>query len=266
MASCSDVAIHPKIASLVVFFFSIFAFATCGGYSGKVSYWVSCNGKPNVTVTVPFGYPFRLNQAVFSPPTAELCNKTEPGEVHLVGDFSSSAQFFVTVAVFAFLYSMAALAVYLGYFHLYRGAGGKLPLAVSPSVRPSILVVVVVGGPTGRTTAPTMHLRGSPSLGGGWNRGGWGGSPRLPEVWVLGSRRTWGCPPYLGFGGWPLALSVFGVPPPKIRVCPPRAFGVHLDLRVLGFCSGIWGPLKFLGSTWICGIWGSPGEIGVCSP
>uniref|UniRef100_A0A8B9C6G6 MARVEL domain-containing protein n=1 Tax=Anser brachyrhynchus TaxID=132585 RepID=A0A8B9C6G6_9AVES len=70
-----------------------------------------------------------LNQAVFSPPTAELCNKTEPGEVHLVGDFSSSAQFFVTVAVFAFLYSMAALAVYLGYFHLYRGAGGKLPLA-----------------------------------------------------------------------------------------------------------------------------------------
>uniref|UniRef100_A0A8B9C790 MARVEL domain-containing protein n=1 Tax=Anser brachyrhynchus TaxID=132585 RepID=A0A8B9C790_9AVES len=129
MASCSDVAIHPKIASLVVFFFSIFAFATCGGYSGKVSYWVSCNGKPNVTVTVPFGYPFRLNQAVFSPPTAELCNKTEPGEVHLVGDFSSSAQFFVTVAVFAFLYSMAALAVYLGYFHLYRGAGGKLPLA-----------------------------------------------------------------------------------------------------------------------------------------
>ncbi|XP_040399645.1 synaptophysin-like protein 1 [Cygnus olor] len=110
-------------------FFSIFAFATCGGYSGKVSYWVSCNGKPNITVTVPFGYPFRLNQAVFTPPTAELCNKTEPGEVHLVGDFSSSAQFFVTVAVFAFLYSMAALAVYLGYFHLYRGAGGKLPLA-----------------------------------------------------------------------------------------------------------------------------------------
>uniref|UniRef100_A0A8B9EJI2 MARVEL domain-containing protein n=1 Tax=Anser cygnoides TaxID=8845 RepID=A0A8B9EJI2_ANSCY len=121
-------------ASLVVFFFSIFAFATCGGYSGKVSYWVSCNGKPNVTVTVPFGYPFRLNQAVFSPPTAELCNKTEPGEVHLVGDFSSSAQFFVTVAVFAFLYSMAALAVYLGYFHLYRGAGGKLPLAVPPMI------------------------------------------------------------------------------------------------------------------------------------
>ncbi|NWZ30007.1 SYPL1 protein, partial [Asarcornis scutulata] len=101
-------------------FFSIFAFATCGGYSGSVSYLVSCNGNPNITVTVPFGYPFRLNQAVFTPPTAELCNKTGPGEVHLVGDFSSSAQFFVTVAVFAFLYSMAALAVYLGYLHLYR--------------------------------------------------------------------------------------------------------------------------------------------------
>lgn len=110
-------------------FFSIFAFATCGGYSGNVSYLVSCNGSPNITVTVPFGYPFRLNQAVFTPPPAELCNKSGPGEVHLVGDFSSSAQFFVAVAVFAFLYSMAALAVYLGYLHLYRGAGGKLPMA-----------------------------------------------------------------------------------------------------------------------------------------
>ncbi|XP_072704241.1 synaptophysin-like protein 1 [Ciconia boyciana] len=109
-------------------FFSIFAFATCGGYSGAVSFWVSCRGQSNTTVTAPFAYPFRLNHATFTPSLTNLCNNTWPTDVHLVGDFSSSAQFFVTVAVFAFLYSMAALALYLGYLHLYRGAGGKLPL------------------------------------------------------------------------------------------------------------------------------------------
>ncbi|KAK4805336.1 hypothetical protein QYF61_021883 [Mycteria americana] len=109
-------------------FFSIFAFATCGGYSGAVSFRVSCRGQSNTTVTAPFAYPFRLNHAAFAPSLTNLCNNTWPTDVYLVGDFSSSAQFFVTVAVFAFLYSMAALALYLGYLHLYRGAGGKLPL------------------------------------------------------------------------------------------------------------------------------------------
>ncbi|XP_068280863.1 synaptophysin-like protein 1 [Nyctibius grandis] len=109
-------------------FFSIFAFATCGGYAGGVSFRVICDGQSNTTVTAPFAYPFRLNHATFTPSLTNLCNKTWPADVHLVGDFSSSAQFFVTVAVFSFLYSMAALAVYLGYLHLYRGAGGKLPL------------------------------------------------------------------------------------------------------------------------------------------
>ncbi|XP_064296262.1 synaptophysin-like protein 1 [Phalacrocorax carbo] len=110
-------------------FFSIFAFGTCGGYSGTVSFWVSCWGQPNTTVSAPVAYPFRLNYATFTPSLANMCNKTWEADVHLVGDFSSAAQFFVTVAVLAFLYSMAALAIYLGYFHLYRGAGGKLPLA-----------------------------------------------------------------------------------------------------------------------------------------
>ncbi|KAM6188751.1 synaptophysin-like protein 1 [Sarcoramphus papa] len=109
-------------------FFSIFAFATCGGYGGAVSFRISCDGQPNITVTASFAYPFRLNHAVFTPSLTKVCNKTWLTDVHLVGDFSSSAQFFVTVAVFAFLYSMAALALYLGYLHLYRGAGGKLPL------------------------------------------------------------------------------------------------------------------------------------------
>ncbi len=48
-----------------------------------------------------------------------LCNHTVPA-THLVGDSSSSVEFFVAVAVLAFLYSMVALLVYLGYMHVYR--------------------------------------------------------------------------------------------------------------------------------------------------
>ncbi|XP_065510707.1 synaptophysin-like protein 1 isoform X2 [Caloenas nicobarica] len=109
-------------------FFSIFAFATVGGYGGAVSFRISCFGQSNVTVTAPFAYPFRLNEATFSPSLTGLCNGTWPRDLHLVGDFSSSARFFVAVAVLAFLASMAALGLYLGYLHLYRGAGGRLPL------------------------------------------------------------------------------------------------------------------------------------------
>ncbi|XP_074663657.1 synaptophysin-like protein 1 [Strix aluco] len=110
-------------------FFSIFAFATCGGYSGAVSFLVSCGGQSNVTVTAPFAYPFRLNQATFTPALPRVCNRTWATDVHLVGDFSSGAQFFVAVAALAFVYSAAALALYLGALQRYRGAGGALPLA-----------------------------------------------------------------------------------------------------------------------------------------
>lgn len=50
---------------------------------------------------------------------ATLCNNTA-SETHLMGDSSSSVEFFVAVAVLAFLYSMVALLVYVGYMHVYR--------------------------------------------------------------------------------------------------------------------------------------------------
>ncbi|XP_059728910.1 synaptophysin-like protein 1 [Haemorhous mexicanus] len=113
-------------------FFSIFAFATCGSFQGSVTFGVTCAGAANgsqvTNVTAAFGYPFRLNQAVFQPSLTHLCNHTWPRDVHLLGDFSSAARFFVGVAVAAFLYSLGALGAYLGYLHLYRWAGSRLPL------------------------------------------------------------------------------------------------------------------------------------------
>ncbi|XP_005076299.1 synaptophysin-like protein 1 [Mesocricetus auratus] len=110
-------------------FASIFAFATCGGFKGKTEIQVSCPSKvgDNNTVTATFGYPFRLNQASFhQPPDVNVCDVKWESHV-LIGDYSSSAQFYVTFAVFVFLYCMAALVLYVGYTSLYRDSR-KLPM------------------------------------------------------------------------------------------------------------------------------------------
>lgn len=54
-------------------------------------------------------------------------------KVFLLGDYSSSAEFFVTVAVFAFLYSMGALATYIFMQNKYR-ENNKGPVLVSPRI------------------------------------------------------------------------------------------------------------------------------------
>lgn len=38
----------------------------------------------------------------------------------MMGDSASSGEFFVGVGIVCFLYSMAALLVYLGYMHVYK--------------------------------------------------------------------------------------------------------------------------------------------------
>ncbi|XP_069833704.1 synaptophysin-like protein 1 [Dendropsophus ebraccatus] len=108
-------------------FFAIFSFATCGGYSGKTSVNVSCktNTTLNGTIEATFTYPFRLNNVLFVG-TGKFCEDKLP-EWHLTGDYSSSAEFYVTIAVFAFLYCMGALVLYLGFGHLYQD-NKKLPL------------------------------------------------------------------------------------------------------------------------------------------
>ncbi|XP_006902771.1 PREDICTED: synaptophysin-like [Elephantulus edwardii] len=98
--------------------FAIFAFATCGSYSGELQLSVECANKTesDLSIEVKFEYPFRLHQVYFDTPT---CGGGTT-KVFLVGDYSSSAEFFVTVAVFAFLYSMGALATYIFLQNKYR--------------------------------------------------------------------------------------------------------------------------------------------------
>ncbi|XP_069499819.1 synaptoporin isoform X2 [Ambystoma mexicanum] len=99
--------------------FAIFAFATCGGYSGELRVSVACANKTesDLKIDVAFSYPFRLYQEVFTAPT---CEGKRRETLYLIGDSSSSAEFFVTIAVFAFLYSLAATVVYIFFQNKYR--------------------------------------------------------------------------------------------------------------------------------------------------
>ncbi|KAM3622114.1 uncharacterized protein V6R79_020505 [Siganus canaliculatus] len=98
--------------------FTICAFATTGGYSGSTSLQHTCPGSAPTNITTKFGYPFRLSHASYDVP---YCNSSAGGKTyHLQGDFNSSAEFFVCIGVFGFLYCTATLILYLGYQHIYR--------------------------------------------------------------------------------------------------------------------------------------------------
>ncbi|XP_016350649.1 synaptophysin-like [Sinocyclocheilus anshuiensis] len=99
--------------------FAIFAFSTCGSYSGSFRMSVECRNRSDsdLKIDVDFEYPFRLHQVYFDAPA---CKNGQNDRFFLVGDYSSSAEFFVTIGVFAFLYSMAALSIYIFAFEKYR--------------------------------------------------------------------------------------------------------------------------------------------------
>ncbi|KAM6311200.1 synaptophysin-like protein 2 [Podargus strigoides] len=108
--------------------FAIFAFGACGSFSGETGVTVKCDSetKEMSAIYIQFGYPFRLYQIPFAMPTCE--EESDPHALHLVGDFSAPAEFFVTLGVFSFLYAMAALVLYLRFHSLY-GENKKLPFA-----------------------------------------------------------------------------------------------------------------------------------------
>lgn len=115
-------------------FTAVFAFGSCGGYSGKNVITLNCTEGANQTLTAAFSYPFRLNLEVLVEANTTLCNRSV-AETHLSGDAASSVEFFVGVAVLAFLYCMLALLVYLGYMHVYKDAnfGPMLDFVVTAS-------------------------------------------------------------------------------------------------------------------------------------
>ncbi|XP_026204847.1 synaptoporin [Anabas testudineus] len=98
--------------------FAICAFATCGGYYGHLQVKVDCADRrqSNHSINIDFGYPFRLQQVHFNAP---LCEARREEILFLEGDFSSASQFFVSVGVFAFLYSLLATIVYVFYQNKY---------------------------------------------------------------------------------------------------------------------------------------------------
>ncbi|XP_060759824.1 synaptophysin-like protein 1 [Neoarius graeffei] len=104
---------------LLEWFAALFAFGCCGGYNGRNVISLFCGGGKNETLNATFAYPFRINQVLLVEGNVTLCNHTV-SETHLMGDSSSSVEFFVAVAVLAFLYCMIALLVYVGYMHVYR--------------------------------------------------------------------------------------------------------------------------------------------------
>nr|AAH76299.1 Synaptophysin b [Danio rerio] len=94
---------------ILQWFFAIFAFATCGGYSGVFRMSVECENRSesDLNIEVEFAYPFRLHQVWFDAPT---CKGSEPERLFLVGDNSSSAEFFVTIGVFSFMWLVSSSA------------------------------------------------------------------------------------------------------------------------------------------------------------
>ncbi|XP_019716190.1 synaptophysin-like [Hippocampus comes] len=117
---------------ILQWFFSILAFSTCGSYSGMLRMAVECKNRTesDLSIEVEFEYPFRLHHEYFDAPT---CKGGNPERIFLVGDYSSSAECFVTVGVFSFLYATAALSVYVFLFDKYKenNKGPLVDLGVS---------------------------------------------------------------------------------------------------------------------------------------
>ncbi|XP_043964522.1 synaptophysin-like protein 1 [Gambusia affinis] len=104
---------------LVEWLTAIFAFGSCGGFSGTNVVSLFCGGGINETLDANFHYPFRLSQVPLIDGNITICNHSVT-TTHLMGDSASAAEFFVGIGVVCFLYSMVALLVYLGYMHVYK--------------------------------------------------------------------------------------------------------------------------------------------------
>jgi len=107
---------------------AIFAFATTTSPSSFSEFCVTCPGDPTpdpICTKIDVSYPYRINENTFTVPFCPN-NGTEPSEEHPYGDFSSSAQFYVFIGVMTFLYSLAAIGLYVFYDDMYQ-SNEKIP-------------------------------------------------------------------------------------------------------------------------------------------
>ncbi|XP_069693081.1 synaptophysin-like protein 2 isoform X2 [Periplaneta americana] len=108
------------VMRILQFIFSICAFATTTGFSSSVYVTVNCPESKPEPYRLDYSYPFRLDHV----PEITVCNRS----LHLIGDFSSDAQFFVATGVLSFLYCIGIAVVYVMFDALYQ-SNGLLPLA-----------------------------------------------------------------------------------------------------------------------------------------
>ncbi|GFG38646.1 hypothetical protein Cfor_01672 [Coptotermes formosanus] len=109
------------VMRILQFIFAICAFTTTTGFVGYVEIALNCEDP--VKVKLGYSYPFRLDH-VNQDVTA--CNKSL--SFHLIGDFSSDAQFFVATGVLSVLYCIGIVLVYVMLDAMYQSTG-LLPLA-----------------------------------------------------------------------------------------------------------------------------------------
>ncbi|XP_078597293.1 synaptophysin-like isoform X4 [Branchiostoma floridae x Branchiostoma japonicum] len=95
---------------LLQFIFAIFAFATASGGGSHFQFSVTCNSSDPKMVDIYYSYPYKLEDV---PVMNAFCTNKTQTVYPLVGNENSSAEYFVTIGVFAFLYSLVALTIYV---------------------------------------------------------------------------------------------------------------------------------------------------------
>lgn len=103
---------EPKgMIRVLQFAFAFLAMYTTASFSTSTSFTISCYKKSPVTVTYPVEYPFDFQDQEV--PANRTCDQnTSLITYKFPMDFSSSPQFYVTVAVLSMLYAGGALACY----------------------------------------------------------------------------------------------------------------------------------------------------------
>lgn len=101
---------------------SIFAFATTVSVNTMISFHAECRNGTNMsyvsqTERIQVAYPYDLHSEKFMVP---LCKSDTKHDMYLLEGAKSSAEFYVFVGVFVFLYCLAALIMYLLFDEVYR--------------------------------------------------------------------------------------------------------------------------------------------------